>query len=189
MVCCMFSAKKVSKPFWTEAVNWTFYLLNRCPMLVVKNVTPQEAWSGVKPLVEHLRVWDCLAHVHIPEAKRGKLDDKSFPCILFDMSDESKGYRLFDPKTKRIVVSKDVMFEEEKSWNQGPNYKEQIKAELVWGDDDFSSDKSEGEHRDKGNSDRFMEDMEFDSEGENDGICDSRERNEAADLDRRICEW
>ena len=81
------------------------------------------------------------------------------------------------------------MFEEEKSWNQGPNYKEQIEAELVWGDDDFSSDKSEGEHRDKGNSDRFMEDMEFDSEGENDGICDSRERNEAADLDRRICEW
>ena len=69
--------------------------------------------------------------MHIPESKRGKLDDKIFPCILLGMSDESKGYRLFDPKTKRIVVSKDVMFEEEKSWNWGPNYKEQIEAELV----------------------------------------------------------
>ena len=57
--------------------------------------------------------------------------DKSFPCILLGMSDESKAYNLFDPKTKRIVISKDVMFEEEKSWNWGPNYKEQIEAELV----------------------------------------------------------
>ena len=188
MVHCMLSSKKVPKPFWTEAVNWTFYFLNRCPTLAVKNVTPQEAWSGVKPSVEHLQVWGCVAHVHIPEAKRGKLDDKSFPCILLGMSDESKGYRLFDPKTKRIVVSKDVMFEEEKSWNWGPNYKEQIEAELVWGDDDFSSDESEGEHRDEGNSDRFVEDMEFDSEGENDGnnARGSEARNEAGSSQENV---
>jgi len=49
--------------------------------------------------------------------KIGKLDDKSFPCILLGLSNESKGYRLFDLKTKTIVVSKDVMFEEEKSWD------------------------------------------------------------------------
>jgi hypothetical protein len=145
MVRCMLSAKKVPKLFWTEAANWTFYLLNRCPTHAVKNITPQEAWSGVKPSVEHLRVWGCIAHVHIPEAKRGKLDDKSFPCIMLGVSDESKGYRLFDPKTKRIVVSKDVVFEEEKSWDWGQNFKEQIDSDLIWSDDDFSSGESGGE--------------------------------------------
>ncbi|RDX61376.1 hypothetical protein CR513_60405, partial [Mucuna pruriens] len=75
-------------------INWTFYLLNRYPTHAVKNITPQEAWSGIKPSIKHLRVWGCLAHVHILEAKRG-------------VSDESKGYRLFNPKTKRIVKLSD----------------------------------------------------------------------------------
>ena len=117
MVRCMLSTRSVPKTFWPEAVNWAVYLLNRCPTHAVKNVTPQEAWSGIKPCIKHLRVWGCLSHVHIPDATRGKLDDKSFPCIMLGVSDESKVYQLFDPKTKRIVISKDVMFEEEKSWN------------------------------------------------------------------------
>ncbi|RDX88499.1 hypothetical protein CR513_29897, partial [Mucuna pruriens] len=126
MVCCMLSAKGVPKSFWTEAVNWTFYLLNRCPTHAVNNITPQEAWSGIKPSIKHLRVWGCLAHMHILEAKRGKLDDKIFPCILLGVSDESKGYHLFN----RII---------------GSNYKEQIETELVWGDDEFHSDDENNE--------------------------------------------
>ncbi|XP_073264776.1 uncharacterized protein [Populus alba] len=66
-----FSRKSwLPKTFWPEAVKWTFYVLNRCPTLAVKNITPQEAWSGVKPSVEHFRVFGCLAHVHVPAAKR-----------------------------------------------------------------------------------------------------------------------
>jgi hypothetical protein len=65
----MLSDKKLPKTFWPEAVNWTFYVLNRCPTLAVKNITPQEAWSGVKPSVEHFRVFGCLAHVHVLDVK------------------------------------------------------------------------------------------------------------------------
>lgn len=32
-------------------------------------------------------------------------------------SEESKGYRLYNPQTKKIVVSRDVVFEEERNWN------------------------------------------------------------------------
>lgn len=166
MVRSMLSAKKMPKPFWPEAVVWTFYVLNRCPTLAVKDVTPQEAWSGVKPSVAHFRVWGCVAHVHIPEAKRGKLDDKSFPCILLGVSEESKGYRLFDPKTKRVVVSKDVVFEEDKQWDWGENYEEQIRPELDWGDDgEFSDEEIEGENRgDDGDGDNGDGDVEVNGE-------------------------
>jgi len=150
MVRCMLSARRVPKTFWPEAVNWAFYLLNRCPTHAVKYVTPQEAWSGIKPSIKHLRIWGCLAHVHIPDAKRGKLDDKSFPCIMLGVSDESKGYRLFDPKVKRIVVSKDVLFEEEKGWDWGTNYKEQLETELVWSDDELHSDDGEQQQHNDG---------------------------------------
>lgn len=82
MVRSMLSARKIPKCFWPEAVIWTFYILNRCPTLAVKDVTPQEAWNGVKPTVQHFRVWGCVAHAHVPDEKRGKLDDKSIPCVM-----------------------------------------------------------------------------------------------------------
>ncbi|KAH7521111.1 hypothetical protein JRO89_XSUnG0110800 [Xanthoceras sorbifolium] len=81
------------KMFWPEAVNWTVYILNRSPTLAVKNITLEEAWSGIKSSVEHFRVFGCLAHVHVPNAKRTKLEDKSIACVLlgdWDMSYEEQ---------------------------------------------------------------------------------------------------
>jgi transposase InsO family protein len=117
MVRSMLSTRKVPRVFWAEAVSWTFYVLNRCPTLAVKDITPQEAWSGVKPSVEHFRVWGSIAHVHISDEKRSKLDDKSNTCIFFGFSEESKGYRLYNPQSKKVIVSRDVVFEESKGWN------------------------------------------------------------------------
>lgn len=74
MVCCMLLSKKVPKKFWAEAVNWTFHILNRCPSSAVEEVTPKEAWSGMKPSMEHFCIFGCIAHVHILYARRGKLD-------------------------------------------------------------------------------------------------------------------
>jgi len=59
----------------------------------MKNITPQEAWNGVKPSLEHLCVWGCVSHVQI-EAKRGKLDYTSFSCIMLGVSDELRDYHL-----------------------------------------------------------------------------------------------
>ncbi|TXG65249.1 hypothetical protein EZV62_006524 [Acer yangbiense] len=112
LVRSMLSEKKIPKTFWPEAVNWTVYILNRSPTLVVKNITPEEAWSGIKPSVEHFRVFGCLAHVHVPDAKRTKLEDKSIACVLLGVSEESKAYRLYNPIAKKIITSRDVVFEE-----------------------------------------------------------------------------
>ncbi|GJX04969.1 retrovirus-related pol polyprotein from transposon TNT 1-94 [Tanacetum coccineum] len=38
-------------------------------------------------------------------------------CVLLGVSDESKAYRLYDPVSKKIIVSRDVIFEEDESWN------------------------------------------------------------------------
>ncbi|CAA7062104.1 unnamed protein product [Microthlaspi erraticum] len=143
MVRCMLSARKMPKSFWAEAVSWTFYVLNRCPTLAVKNITPQEAWSGIKPSVEHFKVWGSIAHAHIPDEKRSKLDDKSTACILLGFSEESKGYRLYNPKTKKIIVSRDVVFEETREWDWEEDQKQN--EELTWNDDDASWEESDEE--------------------------------------------
>lgn len=45
---------------------------------------------------------------------RTKLDNGSVTCVLLGVSEESKCYKLFDHVAKRVVVSRDAIFEEEK---------------------------------------------------------------------------
>jgi hypothetical protein len=82
----MLSEKGVPKSFWPEVVNWTVYVLNKSPTLAVQDVTPEEAWTGVKLNIDHFRVFECIAHMHVADAKRTKLDDKSCKCVLLEVS-------------------------------------------------------------------------------------------------------
>ncbi|GAU26480.1 hypothetical protein TSUD_294490 [Trifolium subterraneum] len=91
--------------------------LKLCLTFSVKDMTPEEAWSGSKPSVHHFRVFGCLAHTHVPDVHRKKLDGRSIKCVLFGVSEESKAYKLYDPAEKKIIVSKDVIFEETKGWD------------------------------------------------------------------------
>ena len=90
---------------------------NRCPTVVVENKTPEEAWSGEKPVLEYFQIFGCVAHVHVLDQRRSKLDDKSRKCVFLGVSDESMAWRLYDRVLKKIIVSKDVVFEEEESWD------------------------------------------------------------------------
>ena len=150
MVRSMLSEKKIPKTFWPKAVNWTVHVLNRSPTLAVRNQTPEEAWSGIKPSVVYFRVFGCISHVHVPDSKRTKLDDKSLVCVLLGVSEESKAYRLYDPVSQRIIVSRDVVFEEDKGWNWDKQYDAAIKCNLEWGAEEDASVTAAAVHEDNG---------------------------------------
>ena len=117
MVRSMLTTRRISKSFWPEAVNWSVHVLNRCPTFAVKNMTLEEAWATHKPTVDHFRIFGCIAYAHISDEKRKKLDDKGVKCIFLGVSEESKTYRLYNLVTKRIIVSRDVIFDEEHAWD------------------------------------------------------------------------
>ena len=143
MVRSMLSEKKIPKSFWLEAVNWTVHILNRSPTLAVQDQTPEEAWSGVKPSVKYFKVFGCISHVHVPDSKRTKLDDKSLHCVLLGVSEESKAYRLYDPVSRKIIVSRDVVFEEDKSWEWDKRHEGEILADLEWSDSEYEAEEAE----------------------------------------------
>jgi hypothetical protein len=98
----------------------------------MKNKTLTEVWNGHKPSVDYFRVFSCIFHVHVLDSKRIKIDAKSLKCILLGVSEESKAYRLFDSISNKIIISQDVVFEEDQQWNWDDDHKQAIFTELEW---------------------------------------------------------
>ena len=110
----MLADSNLPHTLWAEALSTAAYLRNRCPTKAVVGMTPFEAWSGEKPCVNGLRVFGCQAYVHIPKDERKKLDSKSKKCVLLGYGEHTKGYRLYNPATGKVLHSRDVIFNEAK---------------------------------------------------------------------------
>lgn len=58
-----------------------------------------------------------MAYVHIPDQKHSKLDDKSEKHVFVGYDASSKRYKLYNYVTKKTMVSRDVVFDKQASWN------------------------------------------------------------------------
>ena len=84
----------------------------------------EELWTG-KPSKwtgRHLIEFGRVGLVTIKSAKAGKLKDKSEPMLIVGYAKEYPvgTYRLYNPKTKRVVVSDSVQWTKFKRWNITP---------------------------------------------------------------------
>lgn len=114
---CMLKGATMPARFWGEAVTTAVFLLNRSFARSVEGRTPYEAWHGAKPDVKYLRVFGCKAHAKVTRPDLKKLDDRSKPMVMLGYEPGGKAYRLYDPVAKRVHVSRDVVFDETRSWD------------------------------------------------------------------------
>lgn len=87
------SGTQIPRFLWDEIAKSVNYIQNRLPCRALNRKTPEEAFTGTKPNLAHLRVLGCLAYCHIPKEKRNKLDPKALPTILLGYDEQSKAYR------------------------------------------------------------------------------------------------
>ena len=113
----MLHEKGLPKEYWAEAANTAVFLLNRLPTKAVNGKTPFETWYGYKPSLKNFKVFGCLCFTYVPQIKRDKLDKKAKSGIFVGYSSISKTYRVFQPHTRKILISKDVYFMENEKWS------------------------------------------------------------------------
>jgi hypothetical protein len=85
--------------FWGEAVNTIVYVLNRCLMKSVDDMTSFEAWHWRKPAVHHLRTFGCIVYMQNTTPHLKKLEYRSCKMIFIGYKSGSKVYRAYDPIT------------------------------------------------------------------------------------------
>ena len=109
----MISYSKLKKNFWAEAVATATYLRNRSPTSTLAyKKTPYEALYKKRPFVGHLKIFGCICYAHIPKEQRQKLDFKSSKCIFLGYASDTKGYKLYEIASGKIILSRDVIFSE-----------------------------------------------------------------------------
>lgn len=88
-------------------------------------------------------MFGCIRHVHILDNKRQKLDGKSLKCVFLGLSEESKAYRMYDPVSNKLIISRDVLFEEGRKWECSQIAEGSSSAALEWGDDEEQQENEE----------------------------------------------
>ncbi|CAI7833788.1 unnamed protein product [Closterium sp. NIES-53] len=100
--------------FWPDAVRSACVAKNRALNHVgADKWVPYVEWIGRKPKVDMLRVFGCICMALVPKHLRhNKLGAKVIWAVHLGMAQNSKGWLLWDPFTKKFLVSRDCKFME-----------------------------------------------------------------------------
>ena len=104
---------RLPKTLWADAVNTTTYLINQGLSVLMEFKLPEEVWSGKEVKFSHLKFFCCVSYVHIDSDARSKLDAMSKICFFIDYGDEKIGYRFWDEQNRKIIRSRNVIFNEQ----------------------------------------------------------------------------
>ena len=100
---------------WGNAILTSCHLINRMPTRVLnyathlqtlKNTFPNTCLTSDLPL----KNFGCTEFVHVPTHFRSKFDPRTKKCIFLGYTPNKKGYKCFNPTTRKIHVSMDVNF-------------------------------------------------------------------------------
>ena len=104
---------KTPKYLWGEAVLRAAFFINRMPTKVLHFKKPVDVFKNCFPTSRlvtdiSLKKFGCTAFVHTHSHNHGKLDHKARKCVFVGYSSTQKGYKCFDPVSRKLFVSMDV---------------------------------------------------------------------------------
>ncbi|GAW02502.1 retrovirus-related pol polyprotein [Lentinula edodes] len=114
MVRVMMLDARLGAKWWAEAWQAADRTNNLLPSTRIPGKIPEVVFTGKKQDAGFLRVWGCVAYVHVPkEWSQDKVEPRGIKGRLIGYDMESHGtYRILIPETSGIIRSRDVHFEE-----------------------------------------------------------------------------
>ncbi|GJR78202.1 retrovirus-related pol polyprotein from transposon TNT 1-94 [Tanacetum coccineum] len=107
----MLSASKLPLSFWAEAVATACYTQNRS-ILSTHGKTAYHIINDRKPSIKHLHIFGCICYITRDGENLDKMKEKGDPCVMVGYSTQSKGYRVYNKRTRLIVESIHIKFDE-----------------------------------------------------------------------------
>ncbi|MDR3582009.1 MAG: reverse transcriptase domain-containing protein, partial [Candidatus Pacebacteria bacterium] len=91
------------------------------PKRVQVRKTPIELWTGHRPSVSRLRIFGSDCFIHKPKKERkDKFDSLARPGVFIGYPASGQGWRVLDLERRKVIVSRDVSFNEGRFEHRGP---------------------------------------------------------------------
>ncbi|GJW57601.1 retrovirus-related pol polyprotein from transposon TNT 1-94 [Tanacetum coccineum] len=108
----MLSAAKVPLFFWAEAIATACFTQN-CSLVIPRHEkTPYHIINARKPSVKFFHIFGSLCYIVRDGENLDKMKEKGDACIFVGYSTQSKAYRVFNKRTRMIVETIHVNFDE-----------------------------------------------------------------------------
>nr|GEV08466.1 hypothetical protein [Tanacetum cinerariifolium] len=108
----MLSAAKVPLFFWAEAIATTCFTQN-CSLVIPRHeTTPYHIINDWKPSVKFFHIFGSLCYIVRDGENLDKMKEKGDACIFVRYSTQSRAYRVFNKKTRVILETIHVKFDE-----------------------------------------------------------------------------
>nr|GEU62489.1 hypothetical protein [Tanacetum cinerariifolium] len=114
----MLSASKLSLFFWAEAIATACYTQNRSIITPTHEKMPYHIINDRKPIIKHLHIFGCTCYLTRDGKNLDKMKEKGDSCIMVGYSTQSKGYRVYNKRTRLIVESIHLRFDEIKEMSE-----------------------------------------------------------------------
>ncbi|GJS45112.1 retrovirus-related pol polyprotein from transposon TNT 1-94 [Tanacetum coccineum] len=108
----MLSASKLPLSFWAEAVATACYTQNRSIIISAHGKMAYHIINDRKPSIKHLHIFGCICYITRDGENLDKMKEKGDPCVMVGYSTQSKGYRVYNKRTRLIVESIHIKFDE-----------------------------------------------------------------------------
>nr|GEZ98301.1 hypothetical protein [Tanacetum cinerariifolium] len=108
----MLSAAKVPVFFWAEAITAACYTQNRSLVIPRHEKTPYHIINDLKLLVKFFHNFGSLSYIVRDGGNLDKMKEKGDACIFVGYSTQSRAYRVFNKRTRVIVETIHVNFDE-----------------------------------------------------------------------------
>ena len=97
--------------FWEYIVAAAILVRNLTPSCANNYLSPHKHLFRQAPNISYLHIFGCLTYQHITQLWQ-KLDPMSEQLMFSGYKGSTQGYKLWNPKTHKFIISTDVTFEE-----------------------------------------------------------------------------
>ncbi|GKD14669.1 retrovirus-related pol polyprotein from transposon TNT 1-94 [Tanacetum coccineum] len=108
----MLSAAKFPLFFWDEAIATACFTQNCSLVIPQHEKTPYHIINARKPSIKFFHIFGSLCYIVTDGEKLDKMKEKGDACIFIGYSTQLKSYRVFNKRTRMIVESIHVNFDE-----------------------------------------------------------------------------
>ena len=114
LIRSMLHQKKMPKEFWAEALSVATHVRNRVTTRGLgSDTTPFQVLYNRKPNMSYLRVFGSRCWYNLRKPDIDKLDPRAREALMIGYARGIRGYKLWDIADQKVVVSRDVKFDED----------------------------------------------------------------------------